>query len=422
MAVGARKAGGAPAVSSNPLGANDTVRLGLIGCARGKHNLRCCLEAPNTEVVALCDVDSARLAGTLKEIGGKPDTYGDFRRIIDRQDIDAVIIATPDHWHAIPALQAIRAGKDVYLEKPIGHTIYEGQILVETARAHKRVVEVGLQQRSGTIFQEAVKLVNSGEIGKVSVVRCFNAWNQWVGGSGRSRGIGKPPDCDPPEGVDYDMWLGPAPKRPFNPNRFHWNYIYYWDYSGGMLMAWGVHLVDIALWAMKVKGPEAVTTSGGTYILTDSRETPDTAEAIFEFPDFTMIYSCRHATAFPMGSRRLDHGIQFFGSQATLLVDRSGYQIIPEGEKNPEPVLSPPELNSGEGVHQRRFIECVRSREAPVCDILEGHRSTTALQLANISYHTGRKIFWNAEKEQIINDADAARRIGKEYRAPWSLP
>lgn len=418
-AAGMASAG--PAISSSVVAANDTVRLGLIGCGpQGKNDALHCLKAPKTAVVALCDVDPARLRGAFEKTGGKADTYSEFERIIERKDIDAVIVATPDHWHAIPALQAMRAGKDVYLEKPVAHTVQEGQLLVETARQYKRIVQVGLQQRSGTVFQEAVKLVRSGKIGKVSVAHCFNAWNVTPGGNGRALPIGNPPDSEPPEGVDYDRWLGPAPKRPFNPNRFHWNYIYFWDYCGGMLLTWGVHLVDIVLWTMGVKGPQAVTVSGGKYVLQDARETPDTAEAIFDLPHFTLTYSCRHANRFPMGSRLLDHGIQFLGNQATLLLDRGGYQIIPDGEK-PEPVVSPQGLTNGNGPHQMEFIECIRSRKPPVCDIFEGHRSTTTMQLANISYRTGRKIHWDVDKEQIINDPGASVLLSKQYRSPWSL-
>lgn len=411
-----------PAVSSTVLQANDTVRLGLIGCGpQGTNDLLQCLKAPKTAAVALCDVDPARLRGALKKSGGKADTYSDYRRIIERDDIDAVIVGTPDHWHAIPALQAMRAGKDVYLEKPIAHTIEEGQLLVTAARQHKRIVQVGLQQRSGAIFQEAVKIVRSGKIGKVTVARCLNAWNVIAGArSGRSLPIGNPPDSEAPEGVDYDMWLGPAPRRPFNPNRFHWNYIYYWDYSGGMLLTWGVHLVDIVLLAMDVKGPEAATVSGGKYVVEDSRDTPDTAEVLFDFPRFTLTYSCRHANQFPMGSPQAGHAIQFLGTDATLLLDRGGYRIIPEGEKA-EPVKSPEGLSGGNGPHQREFIECVRSRKTPSCDILEGHRSTLTMQLANISYRTGRKIHWDPEKEQIVNDPGAAGFLTKQYRSPWSL-
>jgi predicted dehydrogenase len=410
------------------LSASETLRLALIGCSgQGVYDLQECLKAPDTKVVALCDVDQSQLNKALKRVGGldqKIDAYGDFRRIIDRQDIDAVIIATPDHWHAIPALQAMQSGKDVYLEKPIGHTIHEGQLMVEAARERQRIVQVGLQQRSGTIFAEAMKLVHSGQIGKVSLVHCWNAWNDKVNYTGNYRQLKNAKDGNPPDGVDYEMWLGPAPKRPFNPDRYNGTYLYYWDYSGGMVITWGVHLIDTVMQMMNVKGPSGVAVSGGRYIFDDSRDTPDTLEAIFDFQGFTLTYSCRHANAFPSGSLtrggRTDHGIQFFGTEATLLVDRSGYQIIPEG-KNSEPIFSPQGLDGGGGTHQRNFIECLRSRRQPVCDLVVGHRSTTTMQLANIAYRTGHKIRWDVDQEQIINDPDATRLMIKEYRAPWSL-
>lgn len=409
---------------STPLDVNDTVRLALIGCSgQGVYDLQECLKAPNTQAVALCDVDQSQLGKALKSFGGQTERiglYGDFRRVLDRKDVDAVIIATPDHWHAIPALGAMRSGKDVYLEKPVGHTVREGQMMVRAALQYGRVVQVGLQQRSGTIFTEALRVVRSGQIGKVSLVHCWNAWNDKVNYSGGYRQLKNLPDADPPEGVDYDMWLGPAPKRPFNPDRYNGTYLYYWDYSGGMAITWGVHLIDTVMQITDVKGPTGITVSGGKYVFADSRDAPDTMEAIFDFPGFTLTYSCRHASAFPSGSRRTDHGIQFFGTEATLLVDRTGYQIIPEG-KNPEPILSPSGLNGGGGTHQRNFIESMRSRRQPTCNILAGHRSTIAMQLANISYRTGRKIRWDAEREQIINDVEAARLLTKKYRAPWSL-
>lgn len=405
---------------------NDTVRLGLIGCGpRGSYDATQCLTATKTSLVAVCDVDPARIDRTLKRVGGRPEAYSDFRRILDRKDVDAVIVATPDHWHCIPTLQAIHAGKDVYLEKPVGHTIEEGQVLVEAIRQQDRVVQVGLQQRSGTLFQEACQLVQSGKIGKVTQAHCINVWNANSDPKGsRGLSIGTPPDGEPPQGVDYDLWLGPAPKRPFNPNRFHWNYIYFWDYSGGMIIGWGVHLIDIVLWALRAKGPRAVSIAGGKFLFDDMRETPDTAEAVWDFPNFILSYSCRHGNAFPSGGRRVDHGIQFLGSEATLLVDRKGYQIIPEKEK-PEPVVSAEEVDplaaQGEGTHHRAFIDCIRTRKQPPCDIVEGHRSTTTLHLANIAYRTGTRITWDPETERIVDNPKAAQLVSKQYRRPWSL-
>ncbi|MCC6389029.1 MAG: Gfo/Idh/MocA family oxidoreductase [Bryobacterales bacterium] len=420
-------AGGSPAQSSlNRIpGANDRIRLGLIGCGgMGNADALAFLKVPNVEFAALCDIDQNRLRETAARTGGKPDTYGDFRRIIERTDIDAVVIATPDHWHAIPALQALRAGKDVYLEKPLAHTIAEGQLLVKTVRDTNRILQVGLQQRSGSIFLEAAEVIRSGKIGKVSMVHCFNVWNQSPDGISkvgkRTKGLGRPPDSDPPEGVDYDFWLGPAPKRQFNPVRFHWNYIYFWDYSGGMLLIWMVHLLDSVFQALGLKAPNSVHTGGGIHVLDDMRETPDTAVATLEFDNLSVICSCLHATSYTFGGRRFDHGIQVIGTAGTLLIDRSGYQVIAETQEA-EPIPSPAGLVEGYGVHQQKFIECLRNRTRPPCDVVDGHLSTTALHLANISYRTGRKIYWDEAREQIINDPEANAFLSKEYRKPWSL-
>lgn len=426
-AAGSPLAAGANAQSSprRVLGANDRIRLGLIGCGgMGNADLRAFSNVPGVEFAGLCDVDQNRLRETASKSGGKVDTYNDFRRLLDRNDIDAVVIATPDHWHAIPALQAMRTGKDVYLEKPLAHTIAEGRLLVKTARDTNRILQVGLQQRSGSIFLEAAEVIRSGKIGKVSLVHCFNVWNQspdgTMKGGGRTRGLGNPADTDPPAGVDYDFWLGPAQKREFNPMRFHWNYIYFWDYSGGMLLIWTVHLLDSVFQTLDLKAPKSVHTAGGIHVLDDIRETPDTAVATFDFDGLTVICSCLHATSFSFGGRRVDHGIQVVGTAGTLLIDRSGYQIIPETPEA-QPIPGPSGLLEGYGVHQQKFIECLRTRKRPPCDVVDGHHSTTALHLANISYRTGRKIFWDAAKEQIINDPEANTYLSKEYRKPWSL-
>ncbi|HKE03164.1 MAG TPA: Gfo/Idh/MocA family oxidoreductase [Blastocatellia bacterium] len=407
--------------SASVLGANDTIRLALIGCSgQGVFDLQECLKAPKTKAVALCDVDQTQLNKAAQSIGGGVETTGDFRRILDRKDVDAVIIATPDHWHAIPAIQATQAGKDVYLEKPIGHTIREGQLLTQAARDPNRIVSVGLQQRTGTLFLQAQEIIRSGQLGKISLVHCWNAWNDKVNYNAGYRQLKKVQNSPPPAGVDYDFWLGPAPKREFNQNRYNGTYLYYWDYSGGMTITWGVHLIDTVMQLMNVKAPMSVTASGGKYVFDDDRDTPDTVEQVFDFPGFTLTYSCRHASAFPSGSAASDHGIQFFGAAGAMLLNRAGYQIITE-EKKPQSTHSPAGLEAGWGAHQRNFIECLNSRRAPNCTMIEGHRSTTACQLANIAYRTGHKIRWDADKEQIIGDAEATRLMTKQYRAPWSL-
>jgi predicted dehydrogenase len=403
------------------LGANNTIRLALIGCSgQGLGDLRDCLKMPDTKAVALCDVDSHQLAKAAKRLGEGVDLVTDFRRILDRRDVDAVIIATPDHWHAIPAIQALQAGKDLYLEKPIGHTIREGQLLVKATTASGRIVSVGLQQRTGTLFLKAREIIQSGQLGKISHVHCWNAWNDQTNFEGSYRQLKKVADGQPPAGVNYDFWLGPAPKRAFNANRYNGTYLYFWDYSGGMTITWGVHLIDSVMHLMNVAAPVSVTATGGKYVMMDDRETPDTVEQVFEFPSFILTYSCRHTNAFTSGSAASDHGIQFFGTAGTLLLNRQGYQIITEGKK-PETIKSEAGLDAGWATHQRNFIESLRSRQPPNCTMLEGHRATTACQLANIAYRTQRKIRWDAAQEQMIDDREATRMMTKPYRAPWHL-
>jgi predicted dehydrogenase len=422
---------GAGSLAAAALGANDSIRIGLIGCGgRGRGLLKIFQKDAAVRIAAVCDVDQSRLEETRHSLAPAPHTYADYRRLLDRKDIDAVIVATPDHWHVIPALQAIRAGKDVYLEKPLGHTVEEGAILVAEAARSDRIVEVGLQQRSGTLFAEAAQRIREGALGKISLVHCLNVWNQSESGvldytirrpvNSRAHGLGRPPDGDPPPAVDYDFWLGPAPKRRFNPNRFHWNYLYFWDYSGGMVITWGVHMLDSVRHLLGLGWPRAVAALGGSFVLDDMRETPDTLVAIFDYPNLTLTCSVQHANAFPWGSPKSDHGIQILGTKGTMLLTRDGYQILPEGA-NTVIHKSGPGLDAGDGLHQLRFLESLRSRRPPVCGVGEGHISTASLQLANISFRTGRKIAWDEARQDIAGDADAKRYLTKEYRKPWSL-
>src|SRR5215467_7537486 len=419
------------ALAAAALGANDSIHVGLIGCGgRGRSLLELFQTDPSCRIAAICDVDRGRLEETHASLSPPPEAYSDFRRLLDRKDIDAVIVATPDHWHASPALDAMRVGKDVYLEKPIGHTVEEGAALVAEAERGSRLLEVGLQQRSGTLFADAARVIQNGTLGKISLVHCLNVWNQSESGSldytilrpahSRSHGLGHPPDTNPPPGVDYDFWLGPAPKRHFNPNRFHWNYLYFWDYSGGMVITWGVHMLDSVRHLLGLGWPKAVAASGGRYVLDDMRETPDTLVAAFDYPNLTVTCSVQHANAFPWGNPRLDHGIQILGTKGTMLLTRAGYQILPEGSQATVR-QSEARLDAGDGPHQMRFLESIRSRKPPVCGIREAHISTASLQLANISYRTGRKIVWDEAQLRISGDPDAERYLKKEYRHPWSL-
>ena len=405
--------GAFPAIQA--LEAPQKVRLGFIGTGgRGQHHIQefKTRMADEIEIVALCDVDKSHLDAAAGIVGGSVRKESDFRKVLDSKDVDAVVIATPDHWHAIPAVLACQAKKDVYVEKPLGHDIREGRLIADAAKKEGRVVTIGTQQRSAPHFIEAVRRIKAGEIGKVSFVHAWNAWSTTeMGGN-----IGNPPDSDPPAGVDYDTWLGPAPARKFNSNRFHFSFYFFWDYSGGMVSGWGVHLFDVVAWAM---GPEilSVSSTGGKFVHQDMRDTPDTAEACFECPGYTLTYTMRHGNGFsPYGN--MDHGIDFYGTTGTLRVNRSGFDVFPEGDPT-HPVTVP--QNGSDLLHKKNFIACVKSRAKPNSDAEDGHLSSIYGHLANIAYRVGRKIRWDAKAETIVGDPEAAALLRREYRAPWVL-
>ncbi len=424
---------GAPAISNSAqgvIGANDRVRVALIGCGdQGNWDAGDMTKQPDARIVALCDVYEGSIRATFanKALGldpAKTPHFADFRRVLDDRDIDAVIIATPDHWHALPMIMACQAGKDVYIEKPLSLSLVEGRRMVEAARKYKRVVQVGTQQRSARHFQRAVELVREGRLGKITRVHTWNYDGEYP------NGIGNPPDENPPEGLDWDFYLGPAPKAPYNKNRHLGNFRWFWDYSGGKMTDWGVHLIDIVHWAMNVDAPTAVAASGGKYVLKDNRETPDTLHATFEYPGFVLTYENR-----TLNSRgddgRWGYGVMFYGTDATMFVDRGGFEIFPEmegrkrddlfTERTPAARMSVQRGDPSHFQHVRNFLDCVKSRQHPVSDVEIGHRSTSAPHLANIALRTGHKIRWDGQSEKIIGDAEASRWLGREYRAPWKL-
>ncbi len=416
---------GLPAKSyARILGANDRVGVGMIGMGRmARGHLNTLVSEPGAQVLALCDVYEPNLRYAARS-APEAQTYGDLRRVLDRADVDAVVVATPDHWHALATIMACDAGKDVYVEKPSSVTIGEGRKMVEAARRHNRVVQVGTQQRSGAHFQYAVEIVRSGMLGPVSFVRTWNYSNDYPDG------IGAPPDSDPPPGLDWDLWLGPAPNVPFNPNRFgvfldenlayaRWaNFRWFWHYAGGMMTDWGVHLLDVVQWAMDVAYPEAVAAMGGKFYLTDNRETPDTLQATFRYPTFVCTYENRVCNARPMDGH--GYGILFHGAAGTLYLDRSGLEIMPE----PGSDVLPAKIESVGGDHARHvrnFLACVRSREKPISDIEVGHRSSSTAMLGNIAYRTGRQLAWDGANEQVVDDPEANRYLLPQTRGPWTL-
>jgi predicted dehydrogenase len=409
-------------------GANDRVRVGVIGTGRqGQTVLRAHQRLQDVEIAAVCDVFAPNLAKGA-ELAPAAAKHADFRRILDDKAIDAVVVATPDHWHALMTVLACQAGKDVYVEKPTSVAIAEGRAMVQAARKYQRIVQVGTQQRSQPHFQKAAEIVKSGQIGDVTLIRCWNAANA------PKTGIGNPPDGTPPEGLDWDMWLGPAKKVPFNPNRFGvvpdaWSHFrWFWDYAGGMMTDWGVHLIDIVQMAMNVEAPLEVSTIGGKFHVTDNRETPDTIVATYRYPDFVMTYENRVCSSMPINGRY--YGIEFLGTAATLFVDRERYELRPEpapGTRVQDIVRAEPTVVAAAAPdthpsHARNFIDCVKSRQAPICDVEIGHRSSSTAILGNMALRSGQTVVWDGKAERVTNDNPKAQAlVARAYRAPWKL-
>ncbi len=405
---------------------SDKVRLGIIAAGgQGKADLAQFLKLADVDIPALAEVDSTRLAEGLKIIaasrGKAADGYGDFRRILDRKDIDGVVIAAPDHWHALAAILACQAGKDVYVEKPLATTIEEGRAMVTAARKYNRIVQVGTQQRSSTHFRDAVAFVRSGKLGRIRMVRAW-AYLDWKGD------IGNPPDEAPPSELDYDMWQGPARERPYNKMRVHHNFRWCWDYSGGLQTDWGAHMVDVVMWAMGEEPIGAMAIGGKYGFPNDIRETPDTQQTIIEFPGFSLLWE--HMIGCGMGPWQREHGCEFHGENGLLVVDRGGWEVVSETDrfKQPERVqrMEAVARQPGSGdfhlEHIKNFVACVKSRQTPTADVEIGHKSVTAPHLGNIAVRLGRRVQWDPKMEQIIGDPQAQALVGRPYRAPWTLP
>jgi predicted dehydrogenase len=305
-------------------------------------------------------------------------------------------------------LYACQAGKDVYVEKPISHNVVEGRRMVEAARYYRRVVQAGTQSRSGRHFQEAVEYLRSGKLGKVRVAKAINTQ--------RRENIGKKTDGKAPEGVDYDMWLGPAPKRPFNENRFHYNWHWFWDYGTGDLGNDGVHQIDVARWGLGVAAPVAVTSSGGKLFFDDDQQTPDTQVATFEFDGCMLVYEMRLWS--PYKEHGFENGNVFYGDEGYMLLGGNGWRVFGPNDQ-PGPTSMPTERDN---THLQNFIDCIKSRARPNADVEEGHLSSLLCHLGNIAHRTGRRIRFDPSRETIRDDRDASRLLTRDYREPWTLP
>ncbi len=411
--------------------ANDKLVMAVIGCGgMGRANLGNFMRIPEVEIAALCDVDPKHITMALDDLkkrnrpteNVKQET--DFRRVVDRKDIDAVIVATPDHWHAYALIAACANSKDVYCEKPLSHNIVEGRAMVEASRRNRRVVQIGTQQRSGKHFQDAVKYVQSGRLGTIHTCRT------WITNGTTPEGTGNPPDDNPPPGVDYEMWLGPAPKRPFNRNRFHYQFRWFWDYGSGLCNDWGVHLNDLVLWAMNVSAPISVAAVGGKQEIHDNSDTPDTLDVYYEYPSFTHIYTVRRGKTLH-GFHGTGHGIDFQGTNGTLVLDRGGWYVIPANSGLTAEKHGGSEQNFA---HTKNFLHCIQNRsEKTASDIEDMHRATSTCHLANISYKIRRRFYWNGEEERcyrgydaenkkfLVEDTEANAYLLREPRKPWSL-
>src|ERR1051325_4596898 len=394
-------------------GANDKIRLGLIGSGgRGRDVLGVFLTHPEVDCPVVCDVDDNMLGRAVAIVeekrGHTPDTVKDFRRVLERKDLDCVLVATPDHWHALPTVYACQSGKDVYVEKPLATSIDEGRAMLEASQRHKRVVQMGTQWRSGSHQKAAIEFIQSGKLGKVGIVRGW-AYLDWISS------IGKPADCAPPNGVDYDLWLGPAPKRPFNPNRFHFNFRWFWDYAGGLMTDWGVNLINMMLMGMPNEAPKSVVALGGKFAYPDSpQETPDTLDAVYEFDGYNMIWE--HAQSISNGNYGKDHGMSYIGNNGTLLLTRGGWEVIPD-EKRMEAIAWQPNKGNGLDFHTKNFIEVVKSRKMSdlTCPIQDGAHVATVCQMGNISYKTGSKVSWD-EKGSKFNESAANSFVAAKYK------
>jgi predicted dehydrogenase len=408
--------------STRVLGANDRVGVGLIGCGgRGGQLAQRFLAMPDAAMVAVADVYRPFRERAVAAAKGAPvAAFTDFRRLIDRRDVDAVVVATPDHWHAAMTVAALRAGKDVYVEKPLSLVLREGRILVDEARRANRICAVGSQQRSGAHYIEAVRLIRDGAIGTVHHVHAGMTRNAMPGFVARELRNGLTDD------LDWDLWLGPAPKVPFDPFRAIYHFRWFWDYSGGQMTNWGAHHLDIARWAIGARAPVAVAGFGGRYAIRDGGETPDVQQVLYRFPDCVVSWSTREVNE---GGRA---GLVFHGTKGTLDVARSGFTIRPETWTGDDPsgpaakrapAIAAHEAKGGnlDEQHVRNFLDCVKSRQRPNADVEDGHLSAVLCHLGNLSTRLGRSLAWDAERERVIGDDAANAGLTKTYRQPWSL-
>lgn len=411
------------AILKNKISPNEQLNVGAVGInGMGFADLTSALKIPGVNVVALCDVDSNVIGNRMKDLEkmnvdtSKIKVYNDYRKLLENKDVDIVIVGTPDHWHAMIMMDACAAGKDVYCEKPVGNSIGECRAMLNAQQHYNKVVQVGQWQRSQQHFKDAVDYVQTGVLGNIRTVKvwCYQGWM-------------KPgpvvPNTAPPAGVDYKMWLGPAPTRPFNSSRFHFNFRWFWDYAGGLMTDWGVHLLDYGLLGMKSPTPKSIAALGGRFAYPDLyEETPDTLTTLYEFDNFNMIWDS--AMGIDNGPYNRDHGIAYIGNNGTLILNRGGWEVIEE-KQSKNKVSKPFVASSDNGLdkHWENFITVVKSRKKDDlhCPVSAAANVATVAQMGNIAYRSGKKLVWDATKEKFSDEAINKQYMMKEYHNGYKL-
>ncbi len=398
---------------------SDKINVALVGGhSMGWSDLESFLKNPETECVAMCDVDrnvlNQRTDDLVKMGHSRPKLYIDYRKMLENKDIDVVIIGTPDHWHCMIFCDAIENGNHVYVEKPIGNSIAEINIMQKAVKQHGKMAQVGQWQRSQPHFVDAIDFLKSGKLGRI---RACKAWSfvDWKGP------VPKVPDSPTPQGVDYVRWLGPAPLRPFNKNRFHLTWRWYWEYGNGVMTDWGVHLIDYILYGMGVSVPESVMAIGGKYAFPDDdMVTPDTMTAVYDFKNFTMTWE--HTIGIGLGNWKRPHGMAYTGENGTLVLDRNGWEVFPEKQRM-EAVPLQKNVGSGLDLHVRNFLDCITNNtpEELHADIDVGRDVALVAQMGNVAYRTGEKVFWNNDRQQFTS-RNANKLITPEYHNGYTLP
>ncbi len=403
----------------------DKVNVALIGCRNmGFGILKHHLDTGMVNCVALCDVDENVLKErslTVKtDYNQSPELYNDFRKVLERKDIDSVIIGTPDHWHCLIMVSACQAGKDVYVEKPMANTIGECNIMVKAAKRYNRIVQVGQQQRDNKTFIESMKLIKTGEIGTLRKVNIWANFNYGLGSTPK-------PDGPVPSGVDYDFWLGPAPKRAFNPNRFHGSWRHYWDYGGGLMSDWGVHLLDMGIWAGDLIEPPKTTVTYAANLSKQKmdRETFDTMNVIF--PKNNYVINWDMTAGIQQGPYDTPYGVEFVGEKGTIVTNRNRYHLYPEWDNEKKaPKTEEVSLDGSTDAHRfhvDNFLKCIKSREETSCTPEKGRAAALHAHIPNIAARIGATVLeWDDENNRFTNNREANDFITPEYRKPWKLP